>query len=441
MQSSSGGDEEYDSRGESVPAFLNPSTHFGGLSNLPHPSLFSVHHQSHQPTFFDPPPPNYLTNPFSQSHPHTSSPNIPLLNLDLLRSTTQRSDQPNCTNLIANPPASSSSPQRLNQSAIPSSSSQSNAAKNPKKRTRASRRAPTTVLTTDTSNFRAMVQEFTGIPAPPFSGSSYSRRLDLFGSAGSALRSGTTHLEPLGNLYPLRPAPQKLQPTSVSTSTPSSSSSSPLLVDATNIAIASSSGTNNTSAPTTNSINVVAPTNTSLGSNSTYQQLLPAAADLSLQKQTLNILSMQNQNPLVSFQSLLQHPPPGLQSSLSFPGFSAKSHGTLPIHSFEGELGVSHGTHVGGLTLQGNMTHEGDRLSSWRDGVGLKDVGNQDDHQLRPFDGSYGGSNSQRVNNNNSCKLNYSASSSDFHHHHDKGLENVSSRAEGTVDSWICPSD
>ncbi|KAJ6841187.1 putative basic proline-rich protein-like [Iris pallida] len=41
-----------------------------------------------------------------------------------------------------------------------------------KKRSRASRRAPTTVLTTDTSNFRAMVQEFTGIPAPPFATSS-----------------------------------------------------------------------------------------------------------------------------------------------------------------------------------------------------------------------------------------------------------------------------
>lgn len=51
-----------------------------------------------------------------------------------------------------------------------------------KKRTRASRRAPTTVLTTDTTNFRAMVQEFTGIPSPPFTagGSSYSRRFDLF---------------------------------------------------------------------------------------------------------------------------------------------------------------------------------------------------------------------------------------------------------------------
>lgn len=53
--------------------------------------------------------------------------------------------------------------------------------KNPKKRTRASRRAPTTVLTTDTTNFRQMVQEFTGIPTGPFTGGApLSRRLDLF---------------------------------------------------------------------------------------------------------------------------------------------------------------------------------------------------------------------------------------------------------------------
>jgi hypothetical protein len=36
-----------------------------------------------------------------------------------------------------------------------------------KKRARASRRAPVTMLNTDAANFRAMVQQFTGIPAPP----------------------------------------------------------------------------------------------------------------------------------------------------------------------------------------------------------------------------------------------------------------------------------
>uniref|UniRef100_A0A7N0UK23 VQ domain-containing protein n=1 Tax=Kalanchoe fedtschenkoi TaxID=63787 RepID=A0A7N0UK23_KALFE len=51
-----------------------------------------------------------------------------------------------------------------------------------KKRTRASRKTPTTVLTTDTANFRAMVQEFTGIPTPPFGPSPFfpAKKFDLF---------------------------------------------------------------------------------------------------------------------------------------------------------------------------------------------------------------------------------------------------------------------
>ncbi|KAL4332382.1 hypothetical protein GQ457_07G020610 [Hibiscus cannabinus] len=88
-------------------------------------------------------------------------------------------------------PSSSSS-----QVPFPSSSSMAMLPKpNPRKRTRASRKAPTTVLTTDPVNFKAMVQEFTGIPAPPFStSSSSSRRLDLFGSGSVGIRS--SHLEP-----------------------------------------------------------------------------------------------------------------------------------------------------------------------------------------------------------------------------------------------------
>ncbi|KAK1678683.1 hypothetical protein QYE76_039531 [Lolium multiflorum] len=39
--------------------------------------------------------------------------------------------------------------------------------KQTRKRPRPSRRPPTTVLTTDASNFRAMVHEFTGFPTPP----------------------------------------------------------------------------------------------------------------------------------------------------------------------------------------------------------------------------------------------------------------------------------
>ncbi|ONM25479.1 VQ motif-containing protein, partial [Zea mays] len=50
-----------------------------------------------------------------------------------------------------------------------SAASPSAAPKPPRKRPRVSRRPPPTVITTDVSNFRAMVQEFTGIPTPlPF---------------------------------------------------------------------------------------------------------------------------------------------------------------------------------------------------------------------------------------------------------------------------------
>ncbi|KAJ0234296.1 hypothetical protein HA466_0273420 [Hirschfeldia incana] len=75
----------------------------------------------------------------------------------------------------------------------------------PKKRSRVSRRAPTTVLTTDTSNFRAMVQEFTGNPSNPFTGLSSSSsspfprsRFDLFGPSS-----------PSSSSRPLKPFPHK----------------------------------------------------------------------------------------------------------------------------------------------------------------------------------------------------------------------------------------
>ncbi|XP_057749167.1 uncharacterized protein LOC130968102 [Arachis stenosperma] len=87
---------------------------------------------------------------------------------------------------------------------VPASSPPNRAVRtNPKKRSRASRRAPTTVLTTDTSNFRAMVQEFTGIPAPPFP----RTRFDLFASSSS---SALLDPSPPPPSYLLRPFPQRL---------------------------------------------------------------------------------------------------------------------------------------------------------------------------------------------------------------------------------------
>uniref|UniRef100_A0A2P2PTY7 VQ domain-containing protein n=1 Tax=Rhizophora mucronata TaxID=61149 RepID=A0A2P2PTY7_RHIMU len=44
--------------------------------------------------------------------------------------------------------------------------------KPPRRRSRASRRTPTTLLNTDTTNFRAMVQQFTGGPSAPYAAGS-----------------------------------------------------------------------------------------------------------------------------------------------------------------------------------------------------------------------------------------------------------------------------
>ncbi|GMJ02483.1 hypothetical protein HRI_003917500 [Hibiscus trionum] len=380
MQSSSGGggDDEYDSvsRPESVPAFFNTSGHFNPLL------------LDHQPSSFFDPSANYLTNPFSLSPPNNS-----LLSFDGVRpGMSGLRSEPYTTDLgnLSNHQSILGS-QGLSQGSFPSSTSMQSrpvhdngvrtstqsdqttgAVKNPKKRTRASRRAPTTVLTTDTTNFRAMVQEFTGIPAPPFSDLSYSRRLDLFGS---------------GSLYPLRPSAKRVQ--------------TPLLNNPL-LAAATASTSNTTMA------NAFNPT------SGNYQ--IPS--DLGLLKQPQNMSNLQNQSQTLSFQSFPDLPPP-LHPSLGLPGFGVKSQGSSAsaMPSID-ELGF-------------HLTPEAARSrceSNWNGhGVGLNG-GNQD--HLRPSDGNYG----------NSCKLNYSASSSAFHHH-DKGLENVSSRAEGTVDSWICPAE
>ncbi|KAL2906096.1 Calmodulin-binding protein 25 [Bienertia sinuspersici] len=105
----------------------------------------------------------------------------------------------------ASPPSSSAPPP---PATITSSSGPSlgptGSARNPKKRSRASRRAPTTVLTTDTNNFRQMVQEFTGVPAPPFT---TRTQFNLF-NTGFAFNPGSSTPPP----YLLRPFPQKIPP-------------------------------------------------------------------------------------------------------------------------------------------------------------------------------------------------------------------------------------
>lgn len=189
--------ESYDSRADSssISAFLNPP---------PPPPPTTTNHIFNQQFS--------LSNYPSLDPTHTQKPN-PLLNLDMVWSNSNskslRSDpfppppdlllqtnfnqQNNLSTLNHQlfPPNISQTTTNNNSNSIP--------VRNPKKRSRASRRAPTTVLTTDTTNFRAMVQEFTGIPAPPFTSvSPFTRtRLDL---------SSSSSLDPP---YLLRPFPHK----------------------------------------------------------------------------------------------------------------------------------------------------------------------------------------------------------------------------------------
>ncbi|KAM0971759.1 hypothetical protein FF1_019650 [Malus domestica] len=407
MQSSSGGeDQDHEiSRPNSIPGYLNsPTQLFDSSDPIVHPSLPS-HYQNHNPqptnaTFFDHhiSSRNYTYNHFhtalSQPQPNSSNPNfIP----------NSRSNQPNSTNPVPNPQPSSTTTQALLAS---SRGGQTNpvATRNTKKRTRASRRAPTTVLTTDTSNFRAMVQEFTGIPAPPFSASSsspYARRLEMF---GSGIRSP---------LHPLRPLAQKVhQPTPFLSSSTSNSISSLLMmmnnnssamVDATNIATRNNNSNNNVNFSSTN---------------------YPLLSDHH-QNQGL----FQNmQNPILTFQSLPQQPPP-FHSSVSVPNFGARPSprgviGNLAMHSsLEGHLALNHHgsspyvntNQLGSGSIDDSHVAASDGNDGWRDhGVlGSSDGGlSSQDHHLRPS--------------------------------LDKCLEmnNVNStiRGEGAVDSWISPT-
>ncbi|VFQ80076.1 unnamed protein product [Cuscuta campestris] len=198
IQSSSGGDEEYDS----YSLFLS-KTIAGQLSQPPPPpassSALFTPSSAFLSSFFDP------STPFSldplPDFPPSSWPSISSSNNNNNKSLPSPAAAAAAHQI--NPSSAAAHHQYLPSPPEPNGKDQnSRVIRNSKKRSRASRRAPTTVLTTDTSNFRAMVQEFTGIPAPPFSSSPFPRtRFDLFGSSTAA-----PHQPP----YLRRPFPQKL---------------------------------------------------------------------------------------------------------------------------------------------------------------------------------------------------------------------------------------
>ncbi|XP_011031000.1 PREDICTED: rho GTPase-activating protein gacO-like isoform X3 [Populus euphratica] len=490
MQSSSGGDEEYDSsRAESISAFFNsnnnknnPFSHVRPMPSNQPPEPDHHHHQSHHSSssstmFFDP-----FSNYFDPLVPSSSSSRSPLQsltnpnslhNLDMVWSKNLRSD-PNCTDLggfissslptqqfttqTQNRTTFQSLPSHGQESAtrVPGSGSVSgtndkvsNTAgiRKPKKRSRASRRAPTTVLSTDTTNFRAMVQEFTGIPAPPFTSSPFPRsRLDLFGTAASALRSPVSHhLDPSPPPYLLGPFAKTFQPPPPPAppfvpSGSAASSFSASMVDA----IASTTTTNikGTCTNTTTSNNIPL---TSIN----YQ--LPS--DLGLLKQPHNLLNPNVQNPIHNFHPLLQAPPKyPLPDSPNILGTTKPQQGSLEIPLNVShlkmvvleEFGLNHGhvnTNLSGLqnivsssspsadvTLVRRRDHS-DSLTNWGDGAGSNEVDHHHHQQqglLRSINGDYNNS-TQRVTNG---KVNFLASSSDFCGDHKLGQENAATRSE-----------
>ncbi|XP_004514858.1 uncharacterized protein [Cicer arietinum] len=409
---SSSGDEEYDSRTNHqyhqtlLPStFLNqqqqPTLQFGSIfSHNPQQSslISSSFHHHHNPSLFDLSP-NYLHS-LSQSQPNIN----PFQNLNTTTSqgVLSSSSQQHINHTLLTPQILHDDDNNNNVRTTTTTST-TNVARNSKKRTRASRRAPTTVLTTDTSNFRSMVQEFTGIPAPPFSSSSYSRRLDLL-TASSSLRStsssssSSSHFDTSSSFYPLRPSPQKhdhhhhLNPLLLSSTSPPSSS-------------------------------------TLLHNNNIHNYQLPCDLGLPNYNQHNFMLSMQNQ-PIHTFHpsssSQQFHPP--FNNIERFSSKSQQQAASLSVQSLE-DLGVNQGQ------VNANLDDN--------DGDGSRrDV-------LRCLNESYGGKivGSSSSSGGGGGKVNFSGSASTTLNH-DKTLENNNNnnnnnnnRGEGDVGSWICSSD
>ncbi|KAL5076167.1 hypothetical protein RYX36_015151 [Vicia faba] len=146
---------------------------FQTMSDPPN-DFFQFYHQSFPN---QPPPPNYTT-PVTTLPPDTINPTSPT----------------SATNL--GPDGRVSKPIR--------------------RRSRASRRTPTTLLNTDTTNFRAMVQQFTGGPIAPFAASASSASPNFSTLAGLGLGPGPrASSHPMNQTmishHPLYQHPQQLQ--------------------------------------------------------------------------------------------------------------------------------------------------------------------------------------------------------------------------------------
>ncbi|KAI4321400.1 hypothetical protein MLD38_034784 [Melastoma candidum] len=281
--------------------------------------------------------------------------------------------------------------------------------KNPRKRTRASRRAPTTILTTDTENFRAMVQEFTGFPAPPFSG---SRKLDLFGS-GSIFRMNPRGPDLLGHMNPLRPSAQKFQNPHLMADTGNTNPDvdvNSIIGNALMSTITSSiAQTAANGGPATDSNAGAAPSLLNLPKHSSQNHQNP--------------IPLPNSNTLFTFPSLLHDH----QAPLNTPTSGLLRHfGTEDDPSPQDHFGAKLDRQQGRTD-----TSDGNKQGRWFD------------------DGGYCRGSSKRANRNGGYKMNYTAAASSSSDHHrgqnnDKGLQSMTTttRGEGaTVDNWFGSSD
>ncbi|RRT77642.1 hypothetical protein B296_00020908 [Ensete ventricosum] len=305
-----------------------------------------------------------------------------------------------------------------------------------KKRSRASRRAPTTVLTTDTSNFRAMVQEFTGIPSPPFAdspSSSFARaRLDLFHSA-TAFRSCSDPPPPVSSFLFPRPFMQQVQAPCFVPISSASAANAGGTISATNNTIPNAHSTTTRNSINPSGSNSYQLPSSALGLASQNQPLFNPSLSIQPLLQPSSALGHGSQsqpllNPSLTFQSLLQ---PSLHAKSNLPAMPAdlatrprtRGHADYALSELglPTRLGASQGTHSVHAAVSG---HEGggDRASP---GPVLID--------------NYSSGSQQRVSSTH--KANYSrSSSSEFN------AENVTEgvtamRGDGMVDSWICSSD
>ncbi|KAH6796652.1 hypothetical protein C2S52_021206 [Perilla frutescens var. hirtella] len=369
LQSSSGGDEEYESRAAAHSLFMttHSPSHLRPISTAPPP-----------PPLFDP-----LSN-YLQLHNPDALPLNP--NMPWPRPASMRSD-PNPSTPV-NPPIIFQSPKApLGETSdhLVAAQNQNTAARNPRKRSRASRRAPTTVLTTDTTNFRAMVQEFTGIPSPPFNSSSFSRsRLDLFTSAFEAPPPP----------YLRRPFAEKAE------------SPPPFLASSTAISISSSS--------------------------MNYQ--LPAIT------QNSNLFNVQNP---INLTSLLQSNPRFLLSSPN--AITSKTHDQdsfgIPTSDdhFDDRFGLRHHENHVSTTLINGLPN----LVS-PDQIGAEKYPNHDIDKNAESSRLHHQQQQQHQIKTTTATTTVSGGGYSFlpsGFRGGKGPENIAARGEGMVDSWICSSE